>query len=436
MHKLRLIPDPWQVEVLESPQRQLLLNCCRQAGKSTVVAAMAMAEALWNKDIQVLILSPAHRQSMLLLERVLKFYDGLGAPIKLRRSRQELVLKNQSSIVALPCREETIRGYSGVNLLIIDEAARVPDDLYRAVRPMLATSQGRLICLSTPHGKRGFFYDCWANGGPDWHRVEVPGTKVTRISAETLEREKRNLGESWFRQEFCCSFEALEGLVYPDFARCVVPSLPAHLLPSHGVAPQGLQRHGGIDFGFRNPFAAVWGTLDRDGVLWLTGEHYSRERQLDIHANHLPRDVTWYADPSSPKDISDLISGGFTVRAGDHEIRPGIAAVRGRMENGTLKVLEGACPNLLAEASMYRYKTEVGTVQSENPFPEYNHALDALRYLISRIDARLMARFRQKAMTDPVPGAPPGDAPAPPPKPRQPHWTVRWSDPDLWTRIF
>src|SRR5438105_6171454 len=106
-------------------------------------------------------------------------------------------------------------------------------------------------------------------------RVEVSAAQVPRIAPEFLEEERRNLGESWYRQEYCCSFEALEGLVYPDFARCVVPVLPSPLVG---------RRVGGIDFGFRNPFAAVWGTLDRDGVLWLTDEHYCRLKPLSYHA--------------------------------------------------------------------------------------------------------------------------------------------------------
>jgi hypothetical protein len=82
--------------------------------------------------------------------------------------------------VSLPCKEETIRGYSNISLLIIDEAARVPDDVFRAVSPMLAVSGGRLICLSTPYGKRGFFYDAWARGGADWHRIEIPAQRIAR----------------------------------------------------------------------------------------------------------------------------------------------------------------------------------------------------------------------------------------------------------------
>ena len=73
MQKLGLEPDPWQMEVIESPHQQLLLNCCRQAGKSTVVAALAMAEALFNEHQLVLLLSRTHRQSIELFRKVTYF---------------------------------------------------------------------------------------------------------------------------------------------------------------------------------------------------------------------------------------------------------------------------------------------------------------------------------------------------------------------------
>src|SRR5207253_854205 len=184
-------------------------------------------------------------------------------------TQQELELSNFSRIVSLPCREETIRGYSNISILVIDEAARVPDDLYRAVRPMLAVSNGRMICLSTPYGKRGFFFDAWDKGGDDWKRIEIPADKISRIRPDFLAKERRAMGESWYRQEYCCSFEALEGLVYPDFARCVVEALPEHLVgllnpltpvPSPPEWRGGNRaasllegnRFGGIDFGLRN----------------------------------------------------------------------------------------------------------------------------------------------------------------------------------------
>ena len=98
-----------------------------------------------------------------------------------------------------------VKAFEGVRLLIVDEAARVPDDLYYSVRPMLAVSGGRLIALSTPWGTRGFFYENWAKG-EDWERYEVPADQCPRISPEFLAEEQRNIGEFWYRQEYLCEF--------------------------------------------------------------------------------------------------------------------------------------------------------------------------------------------------------------------------------------
>ena len=152
---------------------------------------------------------------------------------------------------------------------------------------MLAVSGGRVIVLSTPNGRQGFFYHAWANGGDDWMRVEVPAEQVTRIAPDFLARMRRQMGESKYRQEYCCSFRR-RGAGLPGFLHAAVP----------GPAPEGGRLVGGIDFGFKNPFAAVWGTLDRDGVLWLTGEHYVRRQPIAYHAARLPKGVQWYCDPS------------------------------------------------------------------------------------------------------------------------------------------
>jgi hypothetical protein len=390
MRNLGLEPDPWQVEVLQAAHPRLLLNCCRQAGKSTAVAMLGLAESLFMPASKILLLSRSHRQSTELFRTLTDFHHRLGEPLTQRKTQSELQLSNLSRVVCLPCKEETVRGYSGVTLLVIDEAARVPDDLYRSVRPMLAVSDGRLICLSTPYGKRGFFFDAWAHGGDDWARIEIPATRVGRIPAAFLAQERRAMGDSWYRQEYLCSFEALEGLVYPDLAGCVVP----------GPAPSSGRRVGGIDFGFRNPFAALWGLLDREGVLWLTDEHYHRQKPLSYHADRLPRDVTWYADPSGANERSELRLAGFTIRAGDNSLRPGLAAVTARIETNTLRILQGRCPNLLAEAGLYRYSDEPGDRRAETPADEHNHALAALRYLVSKLDAGRMGRLRRTAPTD------------------------------------
>ena len=94
--------------------------------------------------------------------------------------------------------------------MLIDEAARVSDEFYRAMRPCLAAVDGDLWLMSTPNGKRGFFWDEWAHGGEAWERVQVAGPDCPRISARMLE-EEREKGETLFQQEYLCCFVVREG---------------------------------------------------------------------------------------------------------------------------------------------------------------------------------------------------------------------------------
>ena len=99
----------------------------------------------------------------------------------------------------------------------LPRAARVSDELYLAIRPMLAVSDGALWLMSTPFGKRGFFYEAWANGGPVWARVRAAATECPRIGRKFLEEERATMGERWFRQEYMCEFEeAVSGVFARD----------------------------------------------------------------------------------------------------------------------------------------------------------------------------------------------------------------------------
>lgn len=390
LQRAGITPDPWQRSVLLSADKQVLLNCSRQSGKSTTVSALALHTALFQPGSLTLLLSPSQRQSIELFRKVMQLYSAIGRPVKLiSDSQTKAELANGSRIVCLPGREETIRSFSGVKLLIIDEAARVPDDLYRSVRPMLAVSEGgRLVCLSTPFGQRGFFYHEW-DAGQGWKKVRITWKDCPRITAEFIAGELRSLGDSWVRQEFECSFEAMEGLVYPDF-----DALGGWDCTGEGIAGRLV---GGIDFGFRNPFAALWGVLDRDDVLWLYGERYLRETPLHEHAAVLPKNVTWYADPAGRTEIEELRHAGLTVRRGKNDIKAGIAAVASRLRTKRLRVYRFGCPNLFAEAKLYRYPTlKDNAAVTEVPIDDNNHSLAALRYLISRVDATFIAKFRRQ----------------------------------------
>jgi hypothetical protein len=215
-----LLCDPWQQQVLRS-SGNLLLCCSRQSGKSTVSAMLAAYTAVTRPRALILLISPSQRQSAeLLLKCGAALRTAHTAPRSSTQNALRLTLANGSRIVSLPGRNDTIRGYSGVSLLVIDEAAWVPDDLYYAVRPMLAVSNGRIIAMSTPHGTRGWFFEAWS-GSEAWERIAVPASACPRISPEFLAEEQRTLGHWWFAQEYECQFLAARSEVFrpEDIAR-------------------------------------------------------------------------------------------------------------------------------------------------------------------------------------------------------------------------
>src|ERR671913_2189158 len=115
--RLGLEPDPWQVDLLRSTSERVLLNCCRQSGKSTMTAVIALHRALYHPSSLILCLAPALRQSQELFGKVLGFYRYLDRPIPAQAERKlSLELGNDSRIVTLPGTERTIRGFSGAAL--------------------------------------------------------------------------------------------------------------------------------------------------------------------------------------------------------------------------------------------------------------------------------------------------------------------------------
>jgi hypothetical protein len=192
-----------------------MLNCTRQWGKSTIAAAKAVHQAWSQEGSLTLVVSPSARQSGEFVRKAAGFARRLGVERKGDGDNEmSMVFPNGSRIVGLPGSEATIRGFSAVSLLVVDEAARVSDELYKAIRPMLAVSEGALWLMSTPFGKRGFFWEAWERGGEEWERVRVTAAECPRIGRAFLEEERRSLGERWFRQEYMCEFVDVDSGVF------------------------------------------------------------------------------------------------------------------------------------------------------------------------------------------------------------------------------
>ncbi len=208
-------PEEWQCNVLRSTAPRVALNCSRQAGKSTISAALALHTALHRRDSLVLIAAPSLRQSGELSRKVEDFLSQLAVRPQVAESNASTTaFANGSRIVVIPTSEATLRGFSNPRLVIVDEASRVSDEAIAAIRPMLSNGGGKLVLLSSPAGKRGAFFQAYTEQRGDWEWHEIKATQIARISPEFLEAEKRAMGPRVFGQEYMCEFNETDGALF------------------------------------------------------------------------------------------------------------------------------------------------------------------------------------------------------------------------------
>lgn len=246
-------PDPMQQEVVQASGHHLVL-AHRQRGKSQIAASVAFADALQYPGCLDLIVSRSLRQSRELFRKVRHFYD-LIQPCGLKKDTEnELELETGSRIISLPGNAETLVGFSSVHRLILEEAARIPDSTYYALRPMLARSGGTILAITTPFGRRGWFYEAWSGQTVDqnldvatverlladldfpigeysepglvmpealdgtvyqWTKTFAPVTYYPRLSKAYIANERLQVPDLWFRQEWLCEFVELGAVVFP-----------------------------------------------------------------------------------------------------------------------------------------------------------------------------------------------------------------------------
>jgi len=216
MRDTGLEPDKWQAELLRKRPKRCLMLCARQTGKTEAAYHLGLWTCLYQPGSLVLIVSPSQRQSQEVFRRLMIAHSKLkGVPELQQESALRATFGNGSRCIALPGSSTTTRGYSAADMVILDEAARCPDDLLAALRPTMAVSDGSLVALSTPFGKRGWFFESWSAGDPSWTRIEIPASKCARLTQAFLDDEKRELGALRYSEEYELQWLENDESVFP-----------------------------------------------------------------------------------------------------------------------------------------------------------------------------------------------------------------------------
>jgi hypothetical protein len=203
-----IVLDKWQRDVLDSPAKRIVLNCCRQAGKSLTLQIACSHHAFFYPRSLIILTAPSERQALENLLHIVSILESAGIRGKdyPEKSRLSLVLPNASRILALPNSPDQLRGYSKPSLICEDESARCGDDLYSALSPMLSVNpDGKMVLASTPHYSMGHYHNIYTGKDETWHRVLITAKDIPRITEEHLRREQGVLGPL-YEQEYSGKF--------------------------------------------------------------------------------------------------------------------------------------------------------------------------------------------------------------------------------------
>src|SRR5262249_14613071 len=214
--------------VFEAARLELVVNFIRREDA-----------ALTAPDQTVIVVAQRQDQASELLRKSKTAYYRAKPPVGVvREGATHFELANGSRILALPGEERAMHGPTA-NLLVIDEAARVPDEVFNAASPQLSASKGRLVALSTAFAKSGWFYREWTEG-QGYRRWSITAKECPRHTREFLAGERRSMGERWFAMAYLNQFGDDLGAVFSSeqIRRAVTPHVGA-LFPELAVADPG-----------------------------------------------------------------------------------------------------------------------------------------------------------------------------------------------------
>jgi Terminase large subunit, T4likevirus-type, N-terminal len=196
-------PTDWQDQFLRAKLgASIIVLTGRQVGKTTV-AGWAIAHTMkFSPNSLNVVACPSQRQSAEAVRRVKQCLLKAGVALK-TDNVYAVELDNGSRVLALPSSDDSIRGLTVDGWIIVDEAARIPEELIAAVRPMRARKpEARLAMLSTAGSRTDPFWNVWSNDDRSWLRLKATADMIGIYGQEFLAQERRNLGEVKFNREY------------------------------------------------------------------------------------------------------------------------------------------------------------------------------------------------------------------------------------------
>jgi PBSX family phage terminase large subunit len=383
-----MLLTPAQSRIAKSRKRFRVVCAGRRFGKSTLASMEMFAKALSKNDRRICYIAPTFQQARdIVWNELIKTCKAVAT--KINETRLEITIRTidgGSSLLSLRGWEsvETLRGQK-FDFVVIDEVAMMRnfwENWQEVLRPTLTDRKGDVLFISTPKGFN-HFYDLFNTVDEDYESFHFTSYDNPHLPSEEIDKARKELPEDRFFQEYMADFRKQEGLVYKEFNR------ESHLYDDAEI--DAVEYIAGVDFGFTNPCAVIHVMYDADGHYWISDEWYKRERteeQIGEYVKSCKFNVV-YPDPESPSAIEVLNQKGVNVHEvikGKDSIKSGISEVRSLFKQNRIHI-NRRCTNLIQELETYAYpEKQNDRNENENPIKENDHAMDAMRYVLSNHD--------------------------------------------------
>jgi PBSX family phage terminase large subunit len=385
-----MIFHPPQSAIASDPTRFRVVCCGRRFGKTSLAIYEIAGKAYTKKNRKICYIAPTYQQARdIAWAELVKVLE----PITVNKNETRLEITVQTadkgkSVIWLRGWEavDTLRGQA-FDFIVIDEIASMRNfeiNWNTVIRPTLTDRAGEALFISTPKGFN-HFYDLFnkqndPKAGAEYKSFHFTSYDNPHIKKEEIDKARLEMTEDQFSQEYLADFRKQEGLVYKEFDR-------SRHIYTGDIPRQVISYMAGVDFGYTNPAAVPHIKKDSENHYWVEFEYYQKG-QTDAQVADYVKAQSFnmvFPDPENPAAIKELTDRGVNVREvvkGRDSIKNGISKVRELMKQGRLHI-HASCLNLIEEIESYHYPIGAsGRNEYENPVKDFDHAIDALRYVI------------------------------------------------------
>ena len=275
-------PHALQAEIEASPKKRILINAGRRAGKTFLVARIAVRAA--NNGSRVLYIAPTNNQTIAFWDLIT---DWLSDPILVgivkkneTRRTADFLLTGGRIEARTGHKPDHLRGGYGDKIILDEYAYQNEEVLNKVCLPMVLDNDGSIIIISTPNLRNHFYHQYLrAVDSDDWDVFTFSSHDNPHLSKDALTEMVEDMLDVDYRQEILAEFVPGVGAVFTV--------RPEDFYTPNGKAEYKHEGHrlvGGLDWAQKVDYTALsigCATCQKEIGIWrLKGVDYATQRDF------------------------------------------------------------------------------------------------------------------------------------------------------------